>query len=252
MLRKLLTTAAAATAMLGSAYAADLPSRRAPAAYLPPVPVFTWTGFYIGANAGGAFRVNNNFNNTTFPGFPFASNNGGNNNARFVGGGQAGINWQISQFVLGVEGDGQALIGSTNSTFFGVNNGNRTQFLGTVRGRGGIAFDRFLVYGTGGVAFGTGPSFNNPFLFGGPFFVNNNANNTNWRVGYAVGAGVEYAFLNNWSVKLEYLYTDLGRVNNNGFVAVNNNWRERNHIIRAGLNYKFDWFGAPAPVVARY
>jgi outer membrane immunogenic protein len=129
------------------------------------------------------------------------------------------------------------------------------RFLGTVRGRGGIAFDRFLVYGTGGVAFGTGPTINtfNPFLIGaGPFFNNLN-NNSNWRVGYAVGGGVEYAFLNNWSVKLEYLFTDLGRTNNNnGFFFNNNNFRERNHIVRAGLNYKFDWFGAPAPVVARY
>lgn len=123
-----------------------------------------------------------------------------------------------------------------------------------MRGRGGIAFDRFLVYGTGGVAFGTGPTINtfNPFLIGaGPFFNNLN-NNSNWRVGYAVGGGVEYAFLNNWSVKLEYLFTDLGRTNNNnGFFFNNNNFRERNHIVRAGLNYKFDWFGAPAPVVAR-
>jgi len=53
-------------------------------------------------------------------------------------------------------------------------------------------------------------------------------------------------------VKLEYLFTDLGRTNNNnGFFFNNNNFRERNHIVRAGLNYKFDWFGAPAPVVAR-
>jgi outer membrane immunogenic protein len=258
MLRKLLTTAAAGAAMIGSAYAADLPSRRAPPmAYVPPVPIFTWTGFYVGVNAGGAFRVNNNFNNGVFiPGLGFVANNNANN-ARFIGGGQAGINWQINQFVLGVEGDGQVLVGSNNNNnnFFGFgNNGNNTRFLGTVRGRGGIAFDRLLVYGTGGVAFGTGPTINNfnPFLLGaGPFF-NNATNSNNWRVGYAVGAGVEYAFLNNWSVKLEYLYTDLGRTNNNGFFFNNNNFRERNHIVRAGLNYKFDWFGAPAPVVARY
>ena len=54
-------------------------------------------------------------------------------------------------------------------------------------------------------------------------------------------------------MKLEYLFTDLGRTNNNnGFFFNNNNFRERNHIVRAGLNYKFDWFGAPAPVVAHY
>jgi outer membrane immunogenic protein len=203
--------------------------------------------------------VNDNNNNGVFiPGFGFAANNN-NNSARFIGGGQAGVNWQINQFVLGVEGDGQVLVGTNNNNnnnFFGFgNNGNNTRFLGTVRGRGGIAFDRFLVYGTGGVAFGTGPTINNfnPFLISaGPFFNNVN-NNNNWRVGYAVGGGVEYAFLNNWSVKLEYLYTDLERTNNNnGFFFNNNNFRERNHIVRAGLNYKFDWFGAPAPVVARY
>ena len=260
MLRKLLATVFAGASMIGSAYAADLPSRRAPpAAYVPPVPIFTWTGFYVGVNAGGAFRANNNNVAPLFPGLaPFAvANNGNGNNARFIGGGQAGVNWQINQFVLGVEGDGQVLVGSNNNNnnFFGFgNNGNNTRFLGTVRGRGGIAFDRFLVYGTGGVAFGTGPTINNfnPFLLGAGPFLNNATNGNNWRVGYAVGAGVEYAFLNNWSVKLEYLYTDLGRTNNNGFFFNNNNFRERNHIVRAGLNYKFDWFGAPAPVVARY
>ena len=260
MLRKVLMTTVAATALAGSAFAADLPSRRPPpVAYVPPVPIFTWTGFYIGANAGGAFRANNNVNNNVFfPGAPllFANNNGNGNNARFIGGGQAGVNWQINQFVLGVEGDGQVLVGSNNNNnnFFGFgNNGNNTRFLGTVRARGGVAFDRLLIYGTGGVAFGTGPTINNfnPFLVGaGPFF-NNATNSNNWRVGYAVGAGVEYAFLNNWSVKAEYLYTDLGRINNNNAFFANNAFRERNHIVRVGVNYHFNWF-APAPVVARY
>ena len=259
MLRKILMTTVAATTLAGSALAADLPSRRPPpAAYVPPVPIFTWTGFYLGVNAGGAFRANNNGNNGVFiPGFGFVANNS-SNNARFIGGGQAGVNYQINQFVVGIEGDGQALVGSNNNNgnnFFGFgNNGNNTRFLGTVRGRGGIAFDRLLVYGTGGVAFGTGPTINNfnPFLVGAGPFVNNVNNGNNWRVGYTVGAGVEYAFLPNWSVKAEYLFTDLGRTNNNnGFFFNNNNFRERNHIVRAGINYHFNWF-APAPVVARY
>jgi outer membrane immunogenic protein len=262
MLRKIFMTVAA-TALAGSAFAADLPSRRPPpAAYVPPVPIFTWTGFYLGVNAGGAFRADNNVNNNNlallFPGVaPFAfANNGNGNNARFIGGGQAGGNWQINQFVLGVEGDGQALVGSNNNgnNFFGFgNNGNNTRFLGTVRARGGVAFDRLLIYGTGGVAFGTGPTINtfNPFLVGAGPFINNATNGNNWRVGYAVGAGVEYAFLNNWSVKAEYLFTDLGRTNNNNLFFANNGFRERNHIVRVGLNYHFNWF-APAPVVARY
>src|SRR5947209_540637 len=187
MLRKILMTTVAATAMAGSAYAADLPSRRAPpVAYVPPIPIFTWTGFYVGVNAGGAFRANNNnaYNNAIF-------------------------------------------------------------------------FDRFLVYGTGGVAFGSTnlPTTAVATVAGIPgFFTTNNGNNT--RVRYALGAGVEYAFLNNWSVKVEYLFTDLGRNNRTyllgtgpGFTVTG---REQNHIVRAGLNYKFDWGYGAAPVVARY
>jgi outer membrane immunogenic protein len=250
----------AAAAMVGSAYAADLPSRAPPPAYIPPVPIFTWTGFYIGVNAGAAFRVRNVDDNVFFPGvnpllFALANNNNGNN-TRFIGGGQAGVNWQINQFVLGVEADGQALVGSrnNNNNFFNFgDNGDNTRFLGTVRARGGIAFDRVLVYGTGGFAYGTGPRINNfnPLLVGVSPFFNNVDNGNNWLVGYAVGGGVEWAFLDNWSIKGEYLYTDIRRTNNNNNFFFNNNnlFRERNHIVRAGLNYRFGWFSAPAPVV---
>src|SRR5947209_13565269 len=265
MLRKILMTTVAASAMVGSAYAADLPSRKAPPmAYIPPVPIFTWTGFYIGVNGGGAFRANNNnaYNNAIFfggaaPVFGF-NNNNNNNNGRFLVGGQAGVNWQIGQFVLGIEGDGDAVLGGNRNTLFpGATGGSSTGFLGTVRGRAGIAFDRFLVYGTGGVAFGSTnlPTIAVATVAGIPGFFTTNGGSTT-RVGYALGGGVEYAFTNNWSVKVEYLFTDLGRNNRTyllgtgpGFTVTG---REQNHIIRAGLNYKFDWFGAPGPVVARY
>jgi outer membrane immunogenic protein len=242
--------------MVGSAYAADLPSRGAPpVAYVPPVPIFTWTGFYIGVNAGAAFRQNNDDNNAFFAPAPLFANNNGGNNIRFIGGGQGGFNWQVNQFVFGIEADGQALVGGNNNNnnngFFGGNGGgSNTAFLGTARGRLGIAFDRFLVYGTGGFAYGTGGNrFNNAFITN---------NGDNWRVGYAAGAGIEYAIINNWSVKVEYLYTDLRRSNNNNIGLLGggfqNDFRERNHIVRAGLNYKFNWGfgGMGGPVVARY
>ncbi len=90
MLRKILMTSVAATAMVGSAYAADLPSRKAPPmAYAPPVPIFTWTGFYVGVNGGGMFRANNNngYNNAFFFGgaAPVVGFNNNNNNGRFLG-----------------------------------------------------------------------------------------------------------------------------------------------------------------------
>src|SRR4051794_21475778 len=198
MLRKLLLSSVAVTAMVGSALAADLPYRGPPPApYVPPVPIFTWTGFYIGVNAGGAFRVRNHFdNNVFFPGVTttpllllLANNNNNDNNGRFIGGGQAGVNWQINQFVLGIEADGQGIRGNHNNgnNFFNFgNNDDNTRFLGTVRGRAGIAFDRFLIYGTGGFAYGTGPRINNfnPLLVGAsPFFNNNSDNGNNWLFG---------------------------------------------------------------------
>jgi outer membrane immunogenic protein len=259
MLRKVLLSGAAMV-LAGSAYAADLPSRRAPPpAYLPPVPIFTWTGFYVGVNAGGAFRSNNNgYNNAVFFGgaAPVLGFND-TNNARFIGGGQAGFNFQTGPVVLGVEGDAQALVGR-NHNLPGSNWNNSTAFLGTLRGRGGLAFDRFLVYGTGGLAVGGGgwPTTAVATVAGVPGFFNS-VNGTSTRVGYAVGAGVEYAFLPNWSAKVEYLFTDLGR-NNRTYILPGTgagfalSGREQNHIVRAGLNYRFGWFSAPGPVVARY
>jgi outer membrane immunogenic protein len=267
MVRRLLLSTAAVAAMIGSAAAADLPSRRPPppVAYLPPVPIFTWTGFYVGVNAGGAFRANNNgFNNAVFFGAAAPLGTLGNNtgSGRFIGGGQAGVNYQFGQFVVGAEGDGQVLVGSNNNNNnnngFGSAGNNNTGFLGTVRARAGIALDRFLVYGTGGVAFGSNNSSGNTFVgtVGGvpTIFTANTGNNL--RVGYAAGAGVEYAFTPNWSVKVEYLFADLGR-NNRTYLAPGGlsgftlNHREQDHIIRAGLNYRFGWAG-PVPVLARY
>ena len=104
MFRKILMTTVAASAMVGSAHAADLPRRAPPPAYVPPVPIFTWTGFYIGVNAGGAFRVRNHFdNNVFFPGVTptpllfLVNNNNNGNNGRFIGGGQAGVNYQFRE-----------------------------------------------------------------------------------------------------------------------------------------------------------
>ena len=269
MICKLLTTSLAASAMVGSAYAADLPRRAPPPAYIPPIPIFTWTGFYIGANVGGAFRANNSgpLDNAVFFGgaaplgaLVVASNN--NNSGRFLVGGQAGVNWQINNFVLGIEGDGDVAIGGNNNFPGFLNPRTNTGFFATVRGRGGIAFDRLLVYGTGGVAFGARRDFGNTFIgttFGAPaFFTTNTVSNT--AVGYTVGAGVEYAFLNNWSIKAEYLFADLGR-NRRTFVSpftgagvIIDARREQSHIVRVGLNYRFNWggYGAAAPVVAQY
>ena len=260
-IKKILLTGGAIM-LAGSAFAADLPSRRAPATYIAPRPVFTWTGFYIGVNAGAAFRVGNNNNNNN----GFFGNGGGNGNSTgFVGGGQLGYNWQSGPIVFGVEGDAQyrSNIGNNNNNngFFGGgnNNSNNGGFYGTARGRLGYAFSpAFMLYVTGGAAFGTVAHNNNggfnPFLpaafnnFGG--FGNNGGNN--FRVGYAAGGGAEYAFSPNWSVKAEALYNDLGRGNQGGgFNFGGNNSRNTFVVARIGVNYKFN-MGGPSAVVAKY
>lgn len=214
--------ALAGTLVAGAAHAADLPSRKDAPVYVPP-PVFSWTGFYAGLNVGGGWTDN--------------SARGGQASG-VIGGGQIGYNYQLSPlFVVGVETDFQGTSLSTrNNGWF--NAGASLPWFGTVRGRAGLALldSHLLVYGTGGFAYGE---------------VNNAwAGVSNVRTGWTAGGGVEWAFLPNWSAKVEYLYTDLDSNDWNGW----NNWANRHtkfHTVRVGLNYHFNLF-SPGPVVARY
>jgi len=405
-MKKLLLSSVALVGLTVAATAADLPRRVAPAPYVPiAVPVFTWTGFYIGVNAGwGSLNRNDDpcrdgglaftsacgfssLTNLTVPSWPTGAlvpvgpvlggpsfnnlslfNNNNNRRDGFVGGGQIGYNYQFtpgSGLVIGIEADAQyADIGRRNNdnNFFGfggfngfnglvtaipgglpqvpgvppgfgvaapvpgapgnialfgnalgngnvlaaaLQNRNQSRFLGTVRGRLGWAWDRLLVYATGGVAFTDNNRNNNDcFAFGGcgfggggfagggaipaPFFVNTASlvagslvvpttttaflSNERRRddVRAVAGGGVEYAFTNNLTAKIEGLYVFGNNNNNNnnflGFgtgggvvgvtntgapvIATNNNTallgldnRRRNNdlvIVRAGLNWKFN------------
>lgn len=217
MNRLLLAGVAAASLAASSALAADLPSRRyAPVAPAPVVPIFTWTGFYIGANAGYGFGSNDDgdlFFDDDDDDF-FLSRNG--NNDGFVGGGQAGYNYQIGQFVVGLETDIQYA------------DMNRLDYFGTARGRLGLAFNRSLLYATGGFAYGGGGESNGCF--------NGSCNgNDDVRGGYTVGGGFEYAFTNNLTAKVEGLYVAIDH-NNTGF---NNSNENEFGVVRAGVNYKF-------------
>jgi outer membrane immunogenic protein len=241
-----------------SAVAADLPSMKGPPAYLPPPPMFTWTGFYVGLNLGGGWRdaTNNNNNNFFFPVLSTFANNNANNSGGVVGGGQIGYNYQFSPWlVVGLETDFQGTSigsgGGNNNNFFGGNGGGeRIPWFGTVRGRIGITpFDpHFLIYGTGGFAYGEVRR-DDPFFF----FGNNSRSFT--KTGWTAGGGVEWAFLPNWSAKVEYLYTDLSGSGQNGFnfgLGLNNtNNHTRFNTVRAGVNYHFNLFN-PSPVVAKY
>jgi outer membrane immunogenic protein len=261
MLTKALAPALLLTMISGMAEAADLPIRQPAGGFYSPLPISNWSGFYVGVNAGAAFEGDNS-NTATVVSFggaaPFGIVNNGST-VRFIGGGQVGANWQISQIVLGLEADGQGLTHERNIIPGAFGNEGGVSFLGTARGRVGAAFGNFLLYGTGGVAFGNTASPRTIFgLNGAGGLTTFNASRTdNVRVGFAAGGGIEYGFWNNWSVKAEYLYTDLGHSARSYIDPLTGSSltfarREREHIVRAGLNYRFSWFGIPGAVAARY
>jgi len=250
----------------GIAIAADM---AAPPVYKAPpaiAPVFSWTGFYIGANAGGAWNQDD--------GLPFCVNPAGVLNGTgcrttnvpgaqvdangFIGGGQIGYNWQVSpNWLLGAEADfqGADIKGSLNipGPFATVGGGGpggtsftaseKIDWFGTVRARAGLTFDRFLVYGTGGLAYGK-VDVSQDTLFPATSYPSS-ASLT--KTGWTAGGGVEWAFLNNWSAKLEYLYYDLGNVSTSGYgTPINDGYLGgkdfdvKGQIVRVGINYKFN------------
>jgi outer membrane immunogenic protein len=267
-----------AALIAGSAQAADLPSAPPPVVQpIVPAPIVqSWTGFYFGLNAGYG-RGRNSIIETgdTVSGPPNgqqAINAGAipaslaGNPSGFLGGGQVGANWQISQFVVGVEADWQwahinaSQTVSTNvaPTFFPFTT-SASQSLdsfGTARGRLGFTpIDPVLIYATGGFAYGhVGLTANiaNPGCTG--FCMGASTSST--RYGWTAGGGVEWKFAPNWSAKAEYLYYDLGSISQTltdprfppgPFIAQSINFK--GSIARVGVNYLFNWGG---PVVASY
>jgi len=260
MNKHLLGGVAAIVGLMGAsiASAADLPARTgpvaAPIAYIPPA--FTWNGFYAGLNAGYHFH-DNRARTVGSPAFvalgaaaPGSLNVGKDG---FIGGGQIGFNYQFGAVVAGVEADIQYVDGKRSSvySFGGVTTsaGTELEYLGTVRARLGVVpMDRWLVYVTGGVAYGA-PK-NSASVVAGPGFAWGGGNDST-RFGYTIGGGAEYALTNNWTAKVEYLYYDLGKRNVTAsplnaataaaFPGVSYQSRVENSgsIVRAGVNYKF-------------
>jgi outer membrane immunogenic protein len=209
MKKYLLGTAAAfILAATGSAGAADLAARpytKAPA--YTPAPIYNWTGFYIGGHVGGAFRGNDN--NVL----------GGGSDGVFMGGGQIGYDTQFaSSWVFGIEANYSVL--DTRSSF--ANRG-----LGSVTGRLGYSWGQSLLYAKGGYAWADS-RFTNGFSGSGG------------RDGYTVGGGLEYLFTQNWSGKIEYQYYDFGNMSYLTPAVVVGGFRNDEHTVKAGLNYRFN------------
>jgi outer membrane immunogenic protein len=296
-MRKLAIATLAGSALLTGVVTASAADMAVKAAPLAPAP-FSWTGFYIGGNVGGAWTPNNAGSDfgPLFPPFivlaPQAAIptlipgqldvlTGGGRQSGVIGGGQVGYNWQINQFVLGVEADavGSGLNGSrgTATRSFGppvllatVNQTvtvdfGRIDWMATFRGRAGLAVDRALFYVTGGAAVAdiggsTTTVVNGPGIAipAGTFFATDGGSTTRW--GWTVGGGIEWAFSPNWSVAGEYRHSDFGNRATtftipSGLAAApvfatgTSSQRLTVDQATARINYRFNWGG---PLVARY
>lgn len=257
---KIILASVALALASSAAYAADAVVYEEPVAVVVP-DTFSWTGGYIGINAGYAGgKFKHPFAITQTGEIPTALRVGDTllggsadiTASGFVGGVQAGYNYQFDNgFVLGAEADfqGSTLKGEVSGDLGipGVGGGSfeagtKVQWWGTVRARlGYTATERLLVYGTGGLAYGKVKSYYDLDLGNG---FSDSDSHSKTRAGWTIGAGAEYAITNNWTLKSEYLYTDLGKntvlnypVNDIAELNLKNNVKF--HTVRVGLNYKF-------------
>lgn len=254
-MKKLIAVTAATLLTAGVASAADL---KAPVYKAPPLaPVYNWTGFYVGANAGIGLGEHPTEFNIPTGAFTFDRVTAAPFGA--IGGVQAGYNYQIGNWVLGVEADIQAsgMKDSENcllqcTTFGGFPNAatieQKMGWFGTARARIGYTSNSgVMAYYTGGFAFGDVETTINEATGGlaGVFRFSDT------KTGWTLGSGVEAALGGNWTGKLEYLYVDLGDVNGAYTFAGFNHTISHDvtsHIFRAGLNYRFGGAAMLAPM----
>ena len=236
------TVAAIALTAAMPAAAADFGARYNPSrppAYAPPI-YYAWTGFYVGAHLGGAFGGSNNFNGLALS----------DNDARFLGGVQAGADWQFngSNWVVGAEGQYSWLSRNNASAVFpgGFVYNNDQRGLGSVTARLGYSFGPTLAYVKGGYAYADNRE---SVTFAGapiPFLLDRNHNH-----GWTIGGGAEYMFATTWSVKAEYQYYDFGdaRFQSPPALVPFGTFHNDEHTLKVGVNYRFNF---TSPVVARY
>jgi outer membrane immunogenic protein len=256
-----LATAFAVVPSLTAVWAADLPMKmKAPA----PSP-YNWSGCYVGFNAG-AGGSGTNLTSSVGAGTHLSdadaalvggAGTGSGDATGFLGGGQAGCNWQSGMIVYGLEGDldyfhsNPQFINDTNTlsdgvTPFTVSQSLKTDFFATVRPRIGIAADRNLGYITGGAAF-SHASYTQSYVDGAAPAGAGTATGSKALIGWTVGAGWEHAFADHWTFKFEYLYTGFPTTSASGVIADSAGGTNPLHgsadlvvqSLRAGVNYKF-------------
>jgi len=245
-MKKFLLASAAVAALATGAQAADLGAPRAPIAAAVVAPVFNWSGVFVGAQIGyGWGTTQARFFDNVGVFDPAAS--GSYNNSGITGGVHLGYNWQMNNIVLGLVTDIEASgINGTGVFPNGDDYRTRMNWQGSTRARLGVAIDRVHVYATGGLAYaGLNHS---AFDFGTATRIGS----TGTRLGWTVGAGVEYAFTPNLVTSLEYRYTDFGSrtVDLNPVFAGSTTFKTTTHTVRVGVSYLFST--GPSAVVARY
>lgn len=230
----------------GVAQAADMavrPTYKAPA--FVPVAPYNWSGFYVGGNLGYGWAKASA--DVTGPA-GLAASASENLNGGILGL-QAGYNWQIGQWVVGLETDIQGTSQKASQTatcpaatcgvLVTATRDSKLPWFGTTRLRLGYALDRWMVYATGGLAYGAHKTDVNVVAGAST----GSGSNTETKAGLAVGAGVEMGLSRNWSAKLEYLYLDTGTITTTttvaGYGTVTENERVKNNLVRMGLNYHF-------------
>ena len=259
-MKKLLVAGATIAALIGTpAFAADMAVKAMPPA---PAPVYTWTGFYVGLN-GGYSLARDPFNSSLSEGGITESSSldsrvtpqGG------VFGGQVGYNYQAGHTVFGVEGDLQwsgerdkagcgiecIIEGVSTETFGSVE--QKIKWFGTARARVGYADNGWLLYITGGGAWGRIDTTSTFSESAGPISLTDTNTTSTTKGGWVFGGGTEVRIAGPWSAKFEYLYMDLGNVSTpvalvnlapGGGVTSNTNSSVHDHIVRVGLNMKLN------------
>jgi outer membrane immunogenic protein len=223
-----------------------------------------WTGFYIGLNAGAAIN-DSHYDLSPGKGYegdpdnPLRSDSGEFDDTSFTGGVQAGYNYQINNFVIGIETDfnyngvdesdhvDRALAAPLGGQFIHTVK-QEIDYFGTLRARAGFTpTDTLLVYATGGLAYGRVRS-SSHVQFDVPVEDNYSGSKSSTQTGWTIGGGLEYALSCNWSIKAEYLYVDLGSQSYSSWsqdpicgndCSYTTDLKTRENVVRFGINYKF-------------
>jgi outer membrane immunogenic protein len=217
--------------------AADLSMRNAPTPAPFTLPVFTWTGAYLGGHIGYAW-ARDSYASPSFANGLNLSPEG------ILGGAEVGYNYQVQHVVFGIEGDvdGTGASRSAYDPVTGASVSTAVPVEGSVRGRIGLAVDQALIYATGGLALA-----HENTRFSAPGFSASRG-----LAGWTVGGGIQYAFTDHWSMRGEYRFAEFEHSVDTTAAGTAVTHQQIQHAVRVGVDYKFEMYAPPPPLVAKY